>query len=79
MNLFPRLFVFPWLFLVLIVFVLFMVAPILIGIIVYNDARKRKVLSPFVWAMIAALVPFYIGLLLYAIIGVNSVDQNRSA
>lgn len=78
MNLFPRLFVLPWLFLVVVIVLLFLVAPILIGIIVYNDARKRKVQSPFVWALIAALVPFCIGLLLYAIIGVTTVDQNRS-
>jgi len=55
-----------------------LVAPLLIGIIVYNDARKRKVASPVVWALIAALVPMCVGLLLYVLIGVNSTDPTKS-
>jgi len=52
-----------------------MVAPILIAVIVYRDAVKRKLKSPIVWALIAALIPFYIGLLLYVLIGINQIDQ----
>jgi len=66
---------FPWIIIFPIVLVLFLVAPILIAYVVYKDAVKRGVLSPFVWALVAALVPFYIGLLLYVIIGVTQVDQ----
>lgn len=54
---------------------LLMVAPILIAVIVYRDAVKRKLKSPIVWALIAALIPFYVGLLLYVLIGINQTDQ----
>jgi len=74
MNVFAQFLVFPWLFLVFLIVLLFLVAPILIGFVVYHDARKRHVNSPLVWAIIAALVPFYIGLLLYAILGVTQTD-----
>jgi tellurite resistance protein TehA-like permease len=54
---------------------LLMIAPILITVIVYRDAVKRKLKSPIVWALIAGLIPFYIGLLLYVLIGINQTDQ----
>jgi len=75
MSDFIRLAFFPWIIILPIVIVLFLVAPILITIVVYKDAVKRGVLSPFVWALVAAFVPFYIGLLLYVIIGVTQVDK----
>lgn len=56
---------------------LILIAPILIGVIVYLDAIKRKVASPLVWSLIAVLVPFYIGLLLYVLIGVNQIDLGK--
>jgi putative effector of murein hydrolase LrgA (UPF0299 family) len=67
----------PWIIVFPIIALLFLIAPILIGVIVYRDALKRNVLSPLVWAIVAALVPFYIGLLLYVIIGVTQT-QDRS-
>jgi hypothetical protein len=59
----------PWLIIFPIIVVLFMVAPLLIGFIVYKDAKKHNNPSPLVWALVASLVPFYIGLLLYVLIG----------
>lgn len=65
----------PWIIIIPLVALLFLIAPILIGFIVYRDAVQRKVLSPLVWAIVAALVPFYIGLLLYVIIGVTQTED----
>ena len=42
--------------------------PIIVGILVYRDANKRVDCSPWLWAMVAALVPSFIGLIIYAII-----------
>jgi hypothetical protein len=75
MSDFLRFAFFPWIIIFPLIIVLFLVAPILIAFVVYKDALKRGVLSPFVWALVAAFVPFYIGLLLYVILGVTQVDQ----
>lgn len=42
--------------------------PILIGVCVYRDASKRVDCSPMLWALVAALVPSFIGLVIYLII-----------
>lgn len=42
--------------------------PILVGFLVYRDANKRVDCNPWLWALIAALVPSFIGLIIYAII-----------
>lgn len=76
MNTLLRLVFLPWIFLIPIIVLLFLIAPILIGIVVYKDALRKHVQSPAVWAIIAALVPFYIGLLLYAVIGVTQTDNS---
>ncbi len=59
----------PMIVIVLIFILLGLILPIIIGILVYQDAIKRKHPSAFVWAMVASLVPAYIGLLLYVLIG----------
>jgi hypothetical protein len=74
MNDLIRFAFFPWIIIFPIVLILFLIAPILIAFVVYKDAIKRGVASPFVWALVASLVPFYIGLLLYILVGVNQVD-----
>lgn len=51
----------------MIIFVAFGI-PIIVGILVYRDANKRVDCSPWMWALIAALVPSFIGLIIYAII-----------
>lgn len=40
--------------------------PVLIAVLVYNDAKKRG-LDPLMWALLAVFVPMYIGLILYLI------------
>ena len=42
--------------------------PILIGVFVYRDAARRQDCSPILWALVAALVPAYIGLIVYLIV-----------
>ncbi len=42
--------------------------PIVVGVLVYRDANKRVDCSPWLWALVAALVPSFIGLIIYAII-----------
>ena len=57
-------------FFILIPIMLFIVfgIPVIIGLLVYRDARKRVDCSPWLWAFIAALGPSFIGLIIYAII-----------
>ena len=42
--------------------------PLLIGILVYRDADKRVDCNPWLWALIAALAPSLVGLIIYLII-----------
>lgn len=42
--------------------------PIVIGVCVYRDAAKREDCSPWLWALVAAMVPSCIGLIVYLII-----------
>ena len=42
--------------------------PVIIGIVVYRDANKRVDCNPWLWAFIAALIPSFVGLVIYAII-----------
>jgi Ni/Fe-hydrogenase subunit HybB-like protein len=42
--------------------------PILIGVFVYRDASRRQDCSPILWALVAALVPAYVGLIVYLIV-----------
>ena len=42
--------------------------PILAAILVYHDANKRRDCSPWLWALAAAFVPCYIGVIIYLVI-----------
>lgn len=42
--------------------------PVIIGVCVYRDASRRVDCSPWLWALVAALVPSCIGLVVYLII-----------
>ena len=54
---------------ILVVFLLFALAlPIIIAVFVYKDANKRVDCNAILWAIVAALVPLYIGLIVYLII-----------
>ena len=54
---------------------MFMVAPLLIGVFVYRHAAKHPIGNPMLWALMAALVPFYIGLMIY-VIKVDKIDTD---
>lgn len=42
--------------------------PILAAVLVYRDASKRLDCSPWLWALVAALAPCFIGVIVYLII-----------
>ena len=42
--------------------------PIIVGVVVYRDANKRVDCNPWLWALIAALVPSFIGVVIYVIV-----------
>lgn len=42
--------------------------PLIIGVVVYRDANKRVDCSPWLWALVAALVPSFVGVVIYLII-----------
>jgi len=50
------------------------IAPIIIGIYVFRDAKRLENGDPLLWAFVAALTPLYIGLFAYVLI--NS-DKKR--
>lgn len=42
--------------------------PVLLAVLVYRDANKRVDCSPWLWALVAALVPSFIGAIVYLIV-----------
>ena len=52
----------------LIVALIALVIPITVGVLVYRDAEKRVDCNPWLWALIAALAPSFVGLIIYLII-----------
>ena len=42
--------------------------PVLLAVLVYRDANKRIDCTPWLWALVAALVPSFIGAIVYLII-----------
>jgi hypothetical protein len=51
----------------------FMIAPILIGVFVYRHASKHPIGHATQWALVTALTPFYIGLMIY-VVKVDEID-----
>ena len=45
-----------------------LVIPLTVGVLVYRDADKRVDCNPVLWALIAALAPSFVGLIIYLII-----------
>lgn len=60
----------------------FFIAPGIIGYFVYKHASKHPIGSPLQWALIAALTPLYIGLVIYLFkidqIDTRIYDENES-
>jgi hypothetical protein len=52
----------------LFVFMCAMAIPLLVGVLVYRDAAKRVDCNPWLWALIAALAPSFVGLIIYLIV-----------
>ena len=42
--------------------------PIIVGVVVYRDANKRVDCNPWLWSLIAALIPSFIGVVIYVIV-----------
>lgn len=55
------------LFWVLLLVAVNLALPVCIAVFVYRDAKKRG-LEPLLWALVAALVPSFIGLIIYLIV-----------
>jgi predicted Na+-dependent transporter len=51
----------------------FLIVPIMIGIFVYRHANKHPIGHAMQWALLSALTPFYIGLIIY-VIKVDEID-----
>ena len=52
----------------------FFIAPTLIGYFVYKHASKHPIGHPLQWALIAALVPLYLGLVAY-MFKIDEIDR----
>lgn len=52
----------------LLVFLCALAIPLLVGILVYRDADKRVDCNPWLWALIAALAPSFVGLIIYLVV-----------
>ena len=57
----------------LFVMLLVLAVPVIIGVYVYRDAKRRG-MNEILWALAAALVPSFIGLLIYLIVRANYSD-----
>ena len=58
-------------FFILLWFIIILVAiavPIVIGVLVYQDAKRQEMSSPLAWALVAALSPSLIGLVIYLVV-----------
>ena len=62
------MFTFAFLSVFLLVALCALAIPLLVGILVYRDADKRVDCNPWLWALIAALAPSFVGLIIYLII-----------
>jgi len=52
-------------------FLLVLIVPILVGVFVYKDASSRG-MDAILWALVAALAPSFVGLIIYMIVRSNS-------
>ena len=56
----------------LLIFVFCIALPLSIGILVYRDARNQLMSAPLLWAILAALAPSFIGLIVYLVVRCTS-------
>ena len=55
---------------------LLLLIPILIGVYVYRDAKRRQ-MNAVAWTAIAVLAPTFIGLIIYLLVRRNKYDDNH--
>ncbi len=58
-------------FFIVLWFIIILVAiavPIVIGVLVYRDAKRQEMSTPLGWALVAALAPSLIGLVIYLVV-----------
>ena len=65
-----------WIY-ILIVGLFLLIAPVMIGIYVYNDARKIELHEPVLWAIVAGIVPLCVGLMIYLIYSSDKRGNTR--
>ncbi len=65
-----------WIY-VLIVVLFLLIAPLMIGFYVYNDARKINLQEPVLWAIVAGIVPLCVGLMIYLIYSSDKRGNTR--
>lgn len=58
--------------------IVFLLIPLIVGIYVYRDAQNRN-MNALLWALVAALAPTYIGLIVYLIVRSDYDILNCSA
>ena len=58
---------------VMIVLVLIILLPFIVGFFVYRDARQRN-MNAILWALVAALAPAFIGLIVYLLVRGNYMN-----
>lgn len=56
------------LILFIIIALLAIAVPLIIGILIYRDARNQGMDPPILWALVAALVPSFIGVIIYFVV-----------
>lgn len=54
--------------LILLIILLAIAVPLVIGILIYEDARKEGMEPPIVWALVAALAPGLTGIIVYFVV-----------
>ena len=67
------IFFFFWVVLILVA----IAVPIVIGVLVYRDARRQDMPSPLGWALAAALVPSFLGLVIYLVVRSTSGERRE--
>lgn len=61
-------FSFSILLLIFLIAALCIALPILVGVLVYRDAQRQAMDPPILWALVSALAPSFLGLIVYVVV-----------
>ena len=67
-------------FFIVLWFIIILVAiavPIVIGVLVYRDAKRQEKYRPLGWALVAALAPSLIGLVIYLVVRSSNSEKGE--